>query len=238
MTNWEGITVNGKHSFKDFGLLLQEFEIGSPDKSKVVVKIPYSSRQVDFSTIMGFQPYERRTLVFNFNFYDESSMIQLQDRRRHVLNWLMETNGDTPIEFDLIKNYYFLGEVITGPEAEMAWNATGTLKVTVDAHPFKISKFLEGNDIWDDFNFPEDIAQNVEYDVITEATVSIYNVGFNPVEPTIVTDSKMEMIIDNVTYNLEKGENKLDGLILNVGKNEIQLIGTGHVNIEFRKEIL
>ena len=238
MTTWEGITFNGKHSFKDFGLLMQSFEIGSPNKSKVTVKIPYSSKQVDFSTIMGFQPYERRTLTFTFGFFDEYDMIQLQDKRIQVLNWLMELNGDSVIEFDLIKSYYFMGEIITGPEAEMAWNSTGTLKVTIDAHPFKISKLLEGNDIWDDFNFVEDIAQIVEYDIQGQVNIVLYNVGFNPVSPTIVVDSSMSVVIDEVTYDLKNGSNILEGLILNVGKNDITLFGSGHVKFEFRKEVL
>lgn len=238
MTIWEGITLNGKHSFKDFGLLMQNFEIGSPNKSKVTVKVPYSSRQVDFSTIMGFQPYERRTLTFEFGFFNDYDMVQLQDKRIQILNWLMETNGDSIIEFDLIKNYYFMGEVVVGPEVEMAWNSTGTLKLTIDAHPFKIAKLLEGNDVWDNFNFTSDIAQNVEYNIVGSANISIYNVGFNPIEPIIITDNNMALSIGDVTYQLVSGNNSLDGLVLNVGENSVKIVGTGHVKFEFRKEVL
>ncbi len=233
-----GITINGKHSFDDFRLLLNDFTIGTPSKTKVTAKIPYSSQQFDFSTIMGFQPYGRRTLTFNFNFYDEFSLEQLQSQRIKVLNWLMSSNDDEPILFDLIKDYYFLGEVVAGPDAQTSWEQTGTLKVVIDAHPFKIAKKFEGDDVWDTFNFEEDIAQNVQFDIKNNGLVALYNVGFNPVSPVITVDQPMKIVQDGVTYELAVGDNELDGFMINVGTNEIQVIGTGNIEFKFRREVI
>lgn len=233
-----GITYNGKHSFDDFRLLLNDYTIGIPNKNKVLETIPYSSQQFDFSTIMGFQPYGRRTITFNFNFYDEENITNLESKRIAVINWLMSLNSDAKIEFDLIKDYYFLGEIRTGPDAETDWNQTGVIKVTVDAYPFKIAKKIEGSDIWDNFNFPEDIAQFTSYDIKGTKNLSLYNIGIAPLEPTIEVSSDMIIVIDSVNYKLKKGRNSIDGLVFNVGVNDITVNGTGNIEFIFRREVL
>lgn len=235
---YHGIKLNGKHSFDDYRMLLSDFKIGIPNKKKVLANVPYSSQQFDFSTIMGFQPYERRTLTFEFNFFDENTLENLQNSRIDVINWLMSTNSDSVIEFDLIQEYYFLGEIRVGPEAETNWEQTGTLKVTIDAYPLKIAKRLEGDDEWDTFNFPQGIAQYVEFDVATTLNVRLYNIGISFVRPVIVTDRVMSITFEGVTYKLIKGTNTIDGVMFKIGTNDIKITGPGHIKFEFRREVL
>ena len=65
-----GITFNGKHSYKDFGLLVKERNIDNPSKIKTKERIPYSNQIFDFSKIYGVQEYEERSISYVFYLKD------------------------------------------------------------------------------------------------------------------------------------------------------------------------
>ena len=62
---------------------------------------------------------------------------------------------------------------------------TESIEVTFDCHPFRKSDLEEGHDIWDEFNFETDVAQDVSFDVIGSKEITIINAGSTAITPII-----------------------------------------------------
>lgn len=233
-----GIAFNGKHSYHDFGLTIASRDIGNPSKIKVTEKVPYSHITYDFSMIYGDQEYEERPLTYVFNLIDPSNKKEnyfgLKDA---VINWLSSSSEKSVLKDDKIKGYYFLAEVENGPDANDNVS-DGTLSVSFKAYPFKIAEYEEGDDIWDTFNFLLDHAQQLEFAVVDSLDITIYNPGAKKVNPRIVCSSPMQVIKDNITYNIPSGESTSYDFSLNVGENNMKAIGNGTISFHFRKEII
>jgi hypothetical protein len=49
----KGITVNGSHSYYNFGLRMLKRSIGSPPKDEHLERVPYSNVTYDFDELFG-----------------------------------------------------------------------------------------------------------------------------------------------------------------------------------------
>jgi phage-related protein len=190
----------------------------------------------DFSTVgsNGEISYNEREITITLGLPTDSKE-RLQTAYSKALEWLQDV-GKSQLIFDDSKDYYYLAEVEDASSFEQVMSY-GKLTVKFVADPFKIGVNLEGSDVWDTFNFDEDVAQNVEFDVTGNATVNIINVG-RLVSPTINASTSMTITVGGKTYNVVSGDNKLYGLKLQPGDNTITITGTGHIKFIFRKEVL
>ena len=57
-----GITINNKHSFRDFDLYISEKSIGLPEKEIITDTVPFMSGFYDFSNILGGSVFKERVL--------------------------------------------------------------------------------------------------------------------------------------------------------------------------------
>lgn len=231
-----GFKFNRNHSYNDYKLLLEKKTIFPPGKKKIKLDVPYMNGTYDFSTVAtnGEVVFEERKIEVLLGIAARSKE-HLHVLYSNILEWLTDT-GRQQLIFDDILDYYFIAEVegVTDFEEVIKF---GKLKVTLTAQPFKVGVNLEGADIWDTFNFEEDVAQETEFDVEESKIVSIINVG-RPVIPTINVSSAMAITLNNKSYNLSIGDNKIYGLKLQTGENAITINGTGHIRFIFRKEML
>lgn len=238
MSTSSGITFNQRHTYHDFGLTVASRDIGYPSKIKVTERVPYSNIVYDFSEVYGGQEYEERQLTYVCNVFDPSyireNYFALKDA---IVNWLCNVSGKIILKDDKIPGYYFLAEVINGPSAADRI-ASGQITIIFNAYPFKISELEEGHDIWDSFNFLLDYAQPVDFKVNGTMDVTLYNPGANKIRPLIIATNSMEIIKDGVTYNVPTGESSSDDFSLNLGENNLKIIGNGEISFRFRKEIL
>ncbi|MFC4389148.1 phage tail protein [Gracilibacillus marinus] len=234
-----GIKYLGKHSFYDYGVTMGKGkEIGIPNKKKIKVAVPFSNIEYDFSEVYGSQAYEPRTLSYSFNIYRPASGKQpMNSKKTQIINWLMNSNGKQKLYDDAYPGYYFLAEV-EGSNSFSEDYDTGVLNVEFTAYPFMISELKEGHDIWDEFNFDLDVAQTVDFEVVEEIEVTLYNVGTPDVIPNIVSSSSMTIEKDGVTYNLNAGETKDYNFILKPGENHLIIYGNGSISFEFYKELI
>ncbi len=228
-----GITFNGKHSFNDFGLYVEEKSILAPPKRKILSTVPFMNGYYDFSTIgsNGEQVYDMRNIIVKLALLTPTRQ-GLYVLYSQVLEWLLDV-GQSQLIFDFMPDFYFLAEAQGVP----TWDEfvdNGDLEVTFICNPFKYGINLEGNDIWDTFNFETDISQTVEFDVVGTKTVTIYNAN-RFVTPTINCTTAMSIILGGINYNLVIGDNVTYGLKLLNGANTIIINGTGHIKFLFRK---
>lgn len=229
-----GVTFNGKHSGNDFNLFMISKSIQSPAKKKIKVDMIGMNSCYDFSTVAsgGEVVFEQREITVKFGI-DGIDRNDLYSQYSQVLEWLVDVSQSQLI-FDEISDYYYLGEV----EAVASFEEMimfGQLEVKFICEPFKTSlDFVDVDDNWDNFNFEEDIAQELLFDVVTTETVSIYNVGRLTV-PTVNCSVAMSVIVGGVTYSLVAGDNIIYALKLQNGDNSIIINGTGEITFFFRK---
>lgn len=235
MANFRGIEFNGKHSYVDFGLTIASRNIGNPSKIKRSERIPYSNVEYDFSDIYGDQEYEERTLTYSFNVIDhrgkKERLVVLEDE---VMNWILSTKSKTVLKDDVVLGYYFLAEAIGHDITENEGDAL--LTVTFNAYPFKIANNDEGTDIWDTFNFLTDYAQTTEFNVSGKLNVTLYNPSIKRLSPKIKSTAQMQIVNDGITYNIPTGESQSYDFLLDVGENNISIIGNGTISFHYRKE--
>lgn len=163
-----GFNFNGLHTYRDFGITIADKSVGYPEKEKIKVKVPFSNIEYDFSRIYGGQSYTERPLNYTLNVLDKHRNIDMHEVNTietKLVNWLMNSNGKQRLYDDAMPGYYYLAEVEGGLDFEELRNY-GTLEVEFTAYPFMIGQYLEGNDIWDTFNFELDVAQPVEFEVV------------------------------------------------------------------------
>ena len=235
-----GFRFNGRHTFDDFGITVSSKNVGYPDKKKIKVAIPFSNVEYDFSELYGDQTYTERPITFALNVIDKHV---LNDTQRintietSLVNWLMNSNGKQRLYDDATPGYYYLAEVEGGLDFDELWNH-GTLTIEFTAYPFMIAELEEGNDIWDTFNFELDVAQVTDFNVNGTLDVILYNVGTPGLNPKITTSAAMEVVKDNITYNLPSGTSQSGDFKLSSGENKLTIKGNGTIKFTFFKELI
>lgn len=233
-----GIRYNGHHS-SEFGLDVIDKQISFPGKNKVLISIPHSNNVFDFSQVYGTQNYSERTFTVTFNVINRSLWTKdsMYIQWTKVLDWLMKPSKKMPLYDDIMKEYYYLGEVQVKPDMDEL-KYRGKLTVVFQCYPFRIYELQEGNDIWDAFNFELDIAQLVKHDVKGSKPIVLFNTGMSNLAPVVVASSQMEISHNGKFYRLLSGENKIVGLYLLPGINEFEVIGNGTIEFKFYKEVI
>lgn len=229
-----GIRKNDKHSFLDFGLTIKSKKIGNPKKNKIKEELPFMNGSYDFSLLYGEQTYSERTLEYTFNL-NEKNKIEMNIKKIKVLEWL-NNGAKQPIFDDTIPGFYFLAEVEDNDFSEEGKN--GELTVTFSAYPYKIASLNEGHDIWDEFNFELDYAQDTKFTVECEKSIEIYNLGSSRITPTVKTTSAFDVTKDEITYKFNLGVTTDWRFILEKGLNNMVIRGTGNIEFIFKREVL
>ena len=192
-----GITFNGRHSFNDMGYkILSNREIKSPSKIKVKKSVPYMNGSYDFSNLYGGNCFTDRVLEYTF-LLKATSNKNLEAVRMDCENWLMGTNEQTKLIDDNMNLYYYLAECESVKFEDMG--LIGKLTATFNAYPFRLYGWVEGNDLWDRFNFELDVSQEVKFNIEGSKDIVLYNQGATHVKPTIIASSDMEIVKDDIT---------------------------------------
>lgn len=233
-----GIKFNGKHS-NDLGYTIEERTIGFPSKNKILIAVPFSNVEHDFSELYGSQVYNPRPLTYKFNVLPSGKLTPdaMQIEKTKIINWLVNSHGKQRLYDDTIPGYYFWAEVIDAADLEDDWE-TGSLTVKFTAYPFMIAELPEGNDIWDTFNFELDVAQIVDFEVSGDIEVTLINAGVPDVIPEITCSSQMTIIKDGISYTIVPGTTKDQDFMLKSGENDLKITGNGKISFKFFKELI
>ena len=230
------IVYNGKHSFNDFGLKrFNSKEHKAPSKNKIYETVPFMNGSYDFSNIYGGNTYSDRELTYSF-LVEVDNEEAMNYKKISIENWLLGTNKKTMLIDEDLKGYYYMAECINIDFEN--YYSFGLIDVTFTAYPFKIGEAHEGNNLWDSFNFELDVLQDTKFTVNGSSSVNIYNSSIIDIEPTIITSSNFEIILDNKKYVVESGSSKDYRFKFKPGTNNLTLKGNGTIEFRFRKEVL
>lgn len=232
------IQFANKQSLADFKLSIAEINVGYPNKVKNRIKIPNTNIYYDYASVFG-DLYEERILEYTFLIAGPYALneAEMERYKADVANWLMP--GQEHYLFDsAIPFFYFVGEVQNGPEWEQVDNGYGTFKVKFSCYPYKIKQDDEFDDLWDSFDFENDIAQDLSFTVNGEKEIKVYNTGSVAVYPKLVVTGQVEISVNGFSHTYTAGtyEDKLWKLARDL--NTLTLNGNGTLEIHFHKEVL
>lgn len=209
----KGVKFNDLHSYYEWGLILSEKELKSPNIKTYTVEIEGSNGILDFTEFFGAVKYENRKLTFKFikpqivpdGFLSLYSLVQdtLHGQKMQVIL------DDDPA-------YFYYGRVSIND-----WKSNkgiGEIVIEVDADPYKQS-----------------ITETVVTKSVSGSASIILDNDKMPVVPTITTNS--EFLIDFGSYNdvYSAGTFQIPELELGEGANNIYVEGTGTITFRYRK---
>lgn len=212
----KGVKFNSLHSYNEWGLILSEKELKSPDIKTYTVEIEGGNGVLDYTEFFGAVKYDNRKLTFKFikpqiepdGFLTLFSLVQntLHGKKMQVIL------DDDPA-------YFYYGRVSINE-----WKSNkgiGEIVIEVDAEPFKQS-----------------ITETVVTKTVSSSTNIILDNDKMPVVPTITTNA--EFLIDFGSYNevFPAGTFQIPELELGEGGNNIYVEGTGTITFRYRKGVL
>lgn len=135
MTVYDGVTINGLHTYRDFELYkVGEFDWGSPEPKRELVEIPGRDGDLDFSTAAtGEIKYSNRQCVLNFKARVNS------DRQPEFMARISNAFHGAYVEAidDAESDWYYRGfATVTFPQKNN-WQIYVT--IAIDAEPYKLA---------------------------------------------------------------------------------------------------
>lgn len=231
------INFDSKSSLDDFNCVINEANVGLPEKSKTRIQIPNTSLYYDYANIFG-DVYSERTLEYAFLICDVNALntIELEHRKGMIANWLIPGSQHL-LQDSAIPGYYFKAEVQSSPEytdnTDYAF-----FKVSFTCYPFRIRNFEEGKDIWDTFDFDNDVAQDTSFSISGSQKILLINTGSTVLSPGINVTGNLSITMNDETKTFTSGSYTDTGLVLERGKNVVNLSGSGTVQFHFTKEVI
>ncbi|MDN6291073.1 MAG: phage tail protein, partial [Tetragenococcus koreensis] len=212
---------------------------GNPEKEKALVKVPFSDVEYDFSKLYGDQNMSTRTLSYTFHVFDRrvNTPEQVNHLKTRAVNHFMQTNKMIELYDDAYPNWHFLAEVRDAPSFNED-SIIGELTIEFEAYKFMIGNEIEGNDIWDIFDFDFDVAQTTKVNIDTFRQVFLINSSPTVVSPTVKASSDFVIDFNGVTYLVDKGWSSDPDFRLTSKINILNVTGNGTIEFNWRKEMI
>lgn len=209
----KGITFGGKHSYYEWGLILQTKEIQAPEPKINQIELEGRDGVLDLSDFFGEVKYKNRSLSFQFakmDIHQEGFLALFSVVQNALHGKVME------VILDDDPSYFYKGRV-TINEWKSEKNL-GQIVIEVDAEPYKYK---------------------VQETVVTKAvtgTVELVLVnGRKKIVPTIDITGNINLTYGLNYYSLSEGRYELPAVRLEEGENIITLNGTGTATFTYRE---
>lgn len=196
------VIVNGVDLSERYGMILSDgYTLTPPSPKTFTVDIPGGNGILDLTeSLMGDVSYSNRKQTFTFY------LINVKDfemAKTEIKNFLHGKKYSYQLTFD--KGYTYTGrfKVTETSHATYADGIVGTIKIEVDAEPFK----YQPNQVY-------------AIDAIGGKTV-FFKSGRKRVKPKIETDGYLKVIFKGKEYILQEGTWVLNDLIFTEGINEV-----------------
>ena len=212
----DGIRINDKHSYGDFGLELKTRNIGLPEKKSIRQTVPFMNGYYDFSAPNGAAAWDEREIEYVFDVLGDTP----QDTEREIekiVNWLCNVH-DEDIFDDTLTLKHFHGSYLSGTPGYDESGEVIEFKVTFVVHPFKIS----------------DVPTLY---TMKAGTHKIMNHGM-AVAPFAVCDTTAAIQIGNYVSSIPANEEIRLEIDLVRGENTVLVTGEGTVRLSYYEEVL
>ena len=212
-----GLTIGGKHTYKDFGLQMLSFYVSSPEIYEEKVEMPGRNGPLDLSEALTGEPvYKDRDLaaVFDMNEPDLSVFEQrMNDIRNHMHGKRLR------IVHDKDDGYYYEGRISVDYKEKNHLFYEVTISAVID--PFKLKQ--------------EETV--VSASVSGKAVVTCKNIRMSAV-PTITNDAEFTLAFGNISIIANAGTHIFPDIKFKEGENKIICTGTGNITFTYQEGAL
>ena len=212
----EGIRINNKHSYGDFGLYLKSRNIGLPEKKSIRQTVPFMNGYYDFSALNSAPAWGERIIEYSFEVTNENT-VDLDYFVSYLMDWLGNVH-DADIYDDTTYGYHWHGSY---ENADVKWDDSGLyaeITVSFVVHPFKI-------------------ADAATVHTMTAGTYTINNTGM-AVAPIVKSSAVAAIQIGNYVSSIPANEEIRLEIDLARGENTVLVTGTGTVTFSYFVEVL
>ena len=129
-----GISVEGYHSYEDYGWKLSSREDKPPELRRTVVTVPYSNGSLDYTGVYGEAFYDEREITYTFarEFDDVDDM---NEGVRAFCEWLAGiVNAD--IHDDMFDEFHYHGSCTKVDPDHVKSGVLAHVKATFELYPF------------------------------------------------------------------------------------------------------
>ena len=224
-----GVTIGEKHSFNDWGIILSSKVISPPEPQLNKVDVPMRDGSIDLTeSLTDDIKFKDRTITLNFTVTDKATWTAKVSEIQNYLH-----GKQLKIVFDDDLAFYYFGRVSVNKWATD--KAIGSLVVECKVEPFKYDVLSSAVDWeWDVFDLEEGIINETgELIVDGETTISLI-CRRKRMFPIFTASDSMTVKYDDELFNLVAGEQKMYGIFLCEGVNELTFKGNGTVSIDYR----
>ena len=233
-----GVQIEGKHTFRDWGLKWLACEIPMPEAKTTNVDVPGLDGVLDYTeALTGQACFSNREIVLTFDRLDEN----IAEWQRIYSEIAAHCHGKIcRIVLDTDPAYYYQGRVSVGAAKDS--ERVTQLTFTVDADPYKYEvSGSTGDWLWDLFSFEDGVIREYQ-DIPVNGTKEVVCVGVQrEVIPLITCSSNMMLRFNGHDYSLtaRKGGNRVVEVVLEPNKeNRLAFTGNGTVTIDYRGSVL
>lgn len=225
----EGVKFGNKHSYDDFGLILQHKDLSLPKPKTEKVEVVGRNGAIDLTeSLVDEVTFENRTIKFTFVVLN--GLMYWTRALSELSNYLH--GRKTQIILDADKTFYYYGRCTVNEFKSD--RRLATIVVECDVEPFKIEVNGAGAPwLWDPFSFVDGIIHVNETTVSGSATINLLN-RRKVVSPTFTCSAAMTVEFNGITYSLPKGKTTVYDIRLQEGDNYVTIKGNGTVKIEYK----
>lgn len=204
-----GITFGTKHSYNDWGVILEDTHIAPPSPKRYTVSVAGRNGVLDLTQeLTPSIRFESRTLSFSFR-------VKAGDWSTLMSQIYGDIHGRTlDIVSDIDPDWHWHGFCTVDDFSSDA--RTGQLTIIVDADPFKYSNTVT---------------------TVTKSgsgTVICSNDRMEVI-PTITVTAETTIVFGDISVTLSAGTHKVENLQLVEGDNELEITSTGTTTITYTK---
>ena len=227
-----GVLFGDKHSYTDWGLVLQERPvISTPSVKTNYISIPGGNGSIDLTEILSDDvKYDNREITCKFhvlndrnNWSDIYTMLQ-----EHLHGQAMQ------IVLDEDNLYYYKGRVSV--DEWMSSKTTSTITVKAIVEPYKYERFSSLEfEKWAENMIVNENARNYrDISILNTRTFEIVGTRMHVIPTFEVTGTSMQVYFNNNSFTLPVGKSRVMNIVIKEGINVLEFKGEGTVSIDYR----
>lgn len=229
------VSINGIHLLKEYKLALKERHCVQPPVPKMLYQdVPGADGSMDLSTASANRTvYERREIKMNFGC--GKNLSEWPTVFSSILREFHGKNGT--IIFDDDPSYFYTGRMAVSDYKRV--QTLGTFTITINAEPYKYELLSSLEDWkWGPFNFRTGVIRDYK-DLQVSGSRELVIFGTEKwVIPEITASGIMAVRFEGNTYDLKKGVQKIYGIVIKEGNNQLVFNGNGTISVSYRGGVL
>lgn len=237
-----GATINDFHTYRTYGLILNDCKIDEPGPITKYVSVPGRKTALDATeSLYGSVTYKNRKIKMTFTGQSQT----MQSWMNTVSKIANKIHGQLcKVTLDADPTCFWMGRATVS--ANKSVYPIDFMTIEIDAEPFKYWTEEPSNEwLWDPFSFETGVIQNLRNVTITGKTNVTVRASSRPFVPVVTATGRMTLRViakgdqPEMNFILKKDiPKRLDGVLLYNNIYTFEFNGVGSATITFRGESL